>query len=247
MGWGTGRKRAGCWEGQLQAGAEEVTLPALSGVLSEVDFEERFAELPEFRPEEVLPSPPCSLWPPPRAILGSYRKRKNSTGRQAPGARGGGTDGDKAPEPAFCLNRPGLGPEGPTSPKRKMSGAPAAARSPTPPKSAKSRLDIFTFDRAGASVVAGRLEDPGPPEGRRVSGTGVKVQRAGRGSLSKDSRPRVGCGGVLLLAGSHVAAWSLSSCGGRGLLSSWQVLGLLTALAALLAAEDRLRMLQRLP
>lgn len=51
-------------------------------MLSEVYFEERFAELPEFRPEEVLPSPTLqSLATSPRAILGSYRrKRKNSTG-----------------------------------------------------------------------------------------------------------------------------------------------------------------------
>lgn len=51
-------------------------------VLSDVYFEERFAELPEFRPEEVLPSPTLqSLATSPRAILGSYRrKRKNSTG-----------------------------------------------------------------------------------------------------------------------------------------------------------------------
>ncbi|XP_039573153.1 protein capicua homolog, partial [Passer montanus] len=50
-------------------------------VLSEVDFEERFAELPEFRPEEVLPSPTLqALATSPRTILGSYRKkRKNST------------------------------------------------------------------------------------------------------------------------------------------------------------------------
>lgn len=57
--------------------------PCWSGrVLSEVYFEERFAELPEFRPEEVLPSPTLqSLATSPRAILGSYRrKRKNSTG-----------------------------------------------------------------------------------------------------------------------------------------------------------------------
>lgn len=53
-------------------------------MLSEVYFEERFAELPEFRPEEVLPSPTLqSLATSPRAILGSYRrKRKNSTGHK---------------------------------------------------------------------------------------------------------------------------------------------------------------------
>lgn len=49
---------------------------------SESYFEERFAELPEFNPEEVLPSPTLqSLATSPRAILGSYRrKRRNSTG-----------------------------------------------------------------------------------------------------------------------------------------------------------------------
>lgn len=53
-----------------------------SGVSSETYFEERFAELPEFNPEEVLPSPTLqSLATSPRAILGSYRrKRRNSTG-----------------------------------------------------------------------------------------------------------------------------------------------------------------------
>lgn len=61
-----------------------------------MDFEERFAELPEFRPEEVLPSPTLqSLATSPRAILGSYRKkRKNSTGRRVRATRGRrGTDG----------------------------------------------------------------------------------------------------------------------------------------------------------
>lgn len=53
-----------------------------------MDFEERFNELPEFRPEEVLPSPTLqSLATSPRAILGSYRKkRKNSTGKRALGS-----------------------------------------------------------------------------------------------------------------------------------------------------------------
>ncbi|OWK15750.1 hypothetical protein Celaphus_00004538 [Cervus elaphus hippelaphus] len=61
------------------------TFDSVDKVLSEVDFEERFAELPEFRPEEVLPSPTLqSLATSPRAILGSYRKkRKNSTGTEA--------------------------------------------------------------------------------------------------------------------------------------------------------------------
>lgn len=52
-------------------------------VMSGSYFEECLAELPEFRPEEVLPSPTLqSLATSPRAILGSYRKkRRNSTGK----------------------------------------------------------------------------------------------------------------------------------------------------------------------
>lgn len=55
-----------------------------SNVGVETNFEERFAELPEFNPEEVLPSPTLqSLATSPRAILGSYRrKRRNSTGEK---------------------------------------------------------------------------------------------------------------------------------------------------------------------
>ncbi|XP_074075484.1 protein capicua homolog isoform X3 [Macrotis lagotis] len=106
-------------------------------VLSEVDFEERFAELPEFRPEEVLPSPTLqSLATSPRAILGSYRKkRKNST------------DLDSAPED-------------PTSPKRKMRRRSSCSSEPNTPKSAKCEGDIFTFDRTGAEAedVLGELE-----------------------------------------------------------------------------------------
>ncbi|XP_055991889.1 protein capicua homolog isoform X3 [Sorex fumeus] len=106
-------------------------------VLSEVDFEERFAELPEFRPEEVLPSPTLqSLATSPRAILGSYRKkRKNST------------DLDSAPED-------------PTSPKRKIRRRSSCSSEPNTPKSAKCEGDIFTFDRTGteAEDVLGELE-----------------------------------------------------------------------------------------
>ncbi|XP_016047975.1 protein capicua homolog isoform X5 [Erinaceus europaeus] len=106
-------------------------------VLSEVDFEERFAELPEFRPEEVLPSPTLqSLATSPRAILGSYRKkRKNST------------DLDSAPED-------------PTSPKRKIRRRSSCSSEPNTPKSAKCEGDIFTFDRTGTEGedVLGELE-----------------------------------------------------------------------------------------
>ncbi|XP_061145089.1 protein capicua homolog isoform X2 [Syngnathus typhle] len=96
-------------------------------VLSEVYFEERFAELPEFRPEEVLPSPTLqSLATSPRAILGSYRrKRKNST------------DLDSATDDQ-------------ASPKRKSRRRSSCSSEPNTPKSAaKCEGDIFTFDRPG--------------------------------------------------------------------------------------------------
>uniref|UniRef100_A0A3B4Y3I2 Protein capicua homolog n=1 Tax=Seriola lalandi dorsalis TaxID=1841481 RepID=A0A3B4Y3I2_SERLL len=88
-------------------------------VLSETYFEERFAELPEFNPEEVLPSPTLqSLATSPRAILGSYRKkRRNSTD--------------------------------PSSPRRKTRRLSSCSSEPNTPKSAaKCEGDIFTFDRA---------------------------------------------------------------------------------------------------
>ncbi|XP_040900073.1 protein capicua homolog isoform X3 [Toxotes jaculatrix] len=104
-------------------------------VLSEVYFEERFAELPEFRPEEVLPSPTLqSLATSPRAILGSYRrKRKNST------------DLDSATDDQV-------------SPKRKSRRRSSCSSEPNTPKSAaKCEGDIFTFDRAatdGEDILA---------------------------------------------------------------------------------------------
>ncbi|XP_002936444.2 protein capicua homolog isoform X3 [Xenopus tropicalis] len=106
-------------------------------VLSEVDFEERFAELPEFKPEEVLPSPTLqSLATSPRAILGSYRKkRKNST------------DLDSSTED-------------PVSPKRKMRRRSSCSSEPNTPKSAKCEGDIFTFERTGneAEDLLGEME-----------------------------------------------------------------------------------------
>ncbi|XP_071764933.2 protein capicua homolog [Centroberyx gerrardi] len=107
-------------------------------VLSEVYFEERFAELPEFRPEEVLPSPTLqSLATSPRAILGSYRrKRKNST------------DLDSSTED-------------PVSPKRKSRRRSSCSSEPNTPKSAaKCEGDIFTFERAGTDGedILGELE-----------------------------------------------------------------------------------------
>ncbi|XP_051576723.1 protein capicua homolog [Myxocyprinus asiaticus] len=107
-------------------------------VLSEVYFEERFAELPEFRPEEVLPSPTLqSLATSPRAILGSYRrKRKNSTGENLDSST-----------------------EDPISPKRKSRRRSSCSSEPNTPKSAaKCEGDIFTFDRPDGEDVLGELE-----------------------------------------------------------------------------------------
>ncbi|CAN9513769.1 unnamed protein product [Ophioblennius macclurei] len=108
------------------------TFDSVDKVLSEVYFEERFAELPEFRPEEVLPSPTLqSLATSPRAILGSYRrKRKNST------------DLDSATDDQV-------------SPKRKSRRRSSCSSEPSTPKSAaKCEGDIFTFDRAALHVHA---------------------------------------------------------------------------------------------
>uniref|UniRef100_A0A3P9HIY8 Protein capicua homolog n=1 Tax=Oryzias latipes TaxID=8090 RepID=A0A3P9HIY8_ORYLA len=111
------------------------TFDSVDKVLSEVYFEERFAELPEFRPEEVLPSPTLqSLATSPRAILGSYRrKRKNST------------DLDSATDEQL-------------SPKRKSRRRSSCSSEPNTPKSAaKCEGDIFTFDRAatdGEDILA---------------------------------------------------------------------------------------------
>ncbi|XP_016088848.1 protein capicua homolog [Sinocyclocheilus grahami] len=107
-------------------------------VLSEVYFEERFAELPEFRPEEVLPSPTLqSLATSPRAILGSYRrKRKNSTGENLDSST-----------------------EDPVSPKRKSRCRSSCSSEPNTPKSAaKCEGDIFTFDRPDGEDILGELE-----------------------------------------------------------------------------------------
>ncbi|XP_031431538.1 protein capicua homolog isoform X2 [Clupea harengus] len=114
------------------------TFDSVDKVLSEVYFEERFAELPEFRPDEVLPSPTLqSLATSPRAILGSYRrKRKNST------------DLDSSTED-------------PVSPKRKSHRRSSCSSEPNTPKSAaKCEGDIFTFERPAADGedILGELE-----------------------------------------------------------------------------------------
>ncbi|XP_032436571.1 protein capicua homolog isoform X2 [Xiphophorus hellerii] len=108
-------------------------------VLSETSFEERFAELPEFNPEEILPSPTLqSLATSPRAILGSYRKKRRNS-----------TDLDGAAED-------------PSSPRRKTRRLSSCSSEPSTPKSAaKCEGDIFTFDRPGATVA----ESPPGPEG----------------------------------------------------------------------------------
>lgn len=51
---------------------------------------------------------------------------------------------------------------------------------PNTPKSAKCEGDIFTFDRTGAGVVAGRATGVlGPPRGVGVPGTGLKMGEVG--------------------------------------------------------------------
>ncbi|XP_006794505.1 protein capicua homolog isoform X4 [Neolamprologus brichardi] len=107
-------------------------------LLSETYFEERFAELPEFNPEEVLPSPTLqSLATSPRAILTSYRKkRRNSTDLELTG-------------------------EDPSSPRRKTRRLSSCSSEPNTPKSApKCEGEIFTFDRAGpeGEVPPGELD-----------------------------------------------------------------------------------------
>ncbi|KAJ8334396.1 hypothetical protein SKAU_G00400350 [Synaphobranchus kaupii] len=114
------------------------TFDSVDKVLSGMYFEERFAELPEFRPEEVLPSPTLqSLATSPRAILGSYRKRRKNS-----------TDLDSSTDD-------------PISPKRKSRRRSSCSSEPNTPKSAaKCEGDIFTFDRAGTDSedVLGELE-----------------------------------------------------------------------------------------
>ncbi|XP_068188470.1 protein capicua homolog isoform X2 [Antennarius striatus] len=98
------------------------------GLSTEMYFKERLAELPEFNPEEVLPSPTLqSLATSPRAILGSYRrKRRNSTELE-------------------------MTAEDPSSPRRKTRRLSSCSSEPNTPKSAaKCDGDIFTFDRTGA-------------------------------------------------------------------------------------------------
>lgn len=94
-------------------------------VLFGSSFEERLKELPEFKPEDVLPSPNLqSLATSPRAILGSYRKKRRNS-----------TDLDTADDPS--------------SPRRKSRRLSSCSSEPNTPKSAaKCEGDIFTFDRA---------------------------------------------------------------------------------------------------
>ncbi|XP_075962450.1 protein capicua homolog isoform X1 [Anarhichas minor] len=103
------------------------TPDSLEKVLSETYFEERFAELPEFNPEEVLPSPTLqSLATSPRVILGSYRRKRRNSTELEPTA------------------------EDPSSPRRKTRRLSSCSSEPNTPKSAaKCEGEIFTFDRAG--------------------------------------------------------------------------------------------------
>ncbi|XP_060760821.1 protein capicua homolog isoform X3 [Neoarius graeffei] len=106
------------------------TTGSVDKVMSGTYFEERLAELPEFKPDDALPSPSLqNLATSPRAILGSYRKKRNST------------DLDSIDDPS--------------SPRRKSRRLSSCSSEPNTPKSAaKCEGDIFTFDR-----TAGETED----------------------------------------------------------------------------------------
>ncbi|XP_041663915.1 protein capicua homolog isoform X2 [Cheilinus undulatus] len=112
------------------------TPDSLDKVLSETNFEERFAELPEFNPEEVLPSPTLqSLATSPRAILGSYRRKRRNSTELEPSA------------------------EDPSSPRRKTRRLSSCSSEPNTPKSAaKCEGDIFTFDRAEGEDILGDVD-----------------------------------------------------------------------------------------
>ncbi|KAI4898305.1 hypothetical protein NFI96_033510, partial [Prochilodus magdalenae] len=116
------------------------TTDPMDKVLSGTYFEERLAELPEFKPEDVLPSPNLqSLTTSPRAILGSYRKKRRNS-----------TDLDSVDDPS--------------SPRRKSRRLSSCSSEPNTPKSAaKCEGDIFTFDRTGETEDALGEPDRGPP------------------------------------------------------------------------------------
>ncbi|KAI5629741.1 protein capicua-like isoform X1, partial [Silurus asotus] len=105
-------------------------------VMSDTYFEERLAELPEFKPDGALPSPNLqNLATSPRAILGSYRKKRNST------------DMDSVDDPS--------------SPRRKSRRLSSCSSEPNTPKSAaKCEGDIFTFDRTAGETddILGELD-----------------------------------------------------------------------------------------
>lgn len=135
-------------------------------VLSETSFEERFAELPEFNPEEVLPSPTLqSLATSPRAILGSYRKkRRNSTGevrmRCSPVSFN-----------VLLLTRRSLDPPQiwtwrrriPAPPGGRPAVSPAAAQSPAPQKAPPSARE----KSSPSTGQVGLVESSPPPRGNR--------------------------------------------------------------------------------
>lgn len=147
----------------------------------ETNFEERFAELPEFNPEEVLPSPTLqSLATSPRAILGSYRrKRRNSTGETHTFRFWDFSSLVQSllmhspfPFPSFVVY-PELetSAEDPSSPRRKTRRLSSCSSEPNTPKSAaRCDGDIFTFERTGmtGAAAAGQLRKI-LPRGNKVS------------------------------------------------------------------------------
>ncbi|CAM9851799.1 unnamed protein product [Lampetra planeri] len=135
-------------------------------VLSEVDFEGRFAELPEFRPDEALPSPTLhALTTSPRAILSSYRrKRRNSTDLEGPGEECG-SPRRRQRQRSSCSSEPGtpkrIAEGGPGTPKRVPDGGPGTPKrgaegAPGTPKrvgeGGRCEGDVFLFDRPGTGL-----------------------------------------------------------------------------------------------
>ncbi|XP_062867416.1 protein capicua homolog [Trichomycterus rosablanca] len=112
------------------------TTETVDKVLIDNYIDKRIAELPEFKPEELLPSPSLqNLATSPRAILSSYRKKRRNS-----------TDLDSVDDPS--------------SPRRKSRRLSSCSSEPNTPKSAaKCEGDIFTFDRTGETEdILGELD-----------------------------------------------------------------------------------------
>nr|XP_032820229.1 protein capicua homolog [Petromyzon marinus] len=160
------RKKRALKKSEGQAAPLKRAFDSVDQVLSEVDFEGRFAELPEFRPDEALPSPTLhALTTSPRAILSSYRrKRRNSTDLEGPGEECG-SPRRRQRQRSSCSSEPGtpkrIAEGGPGTPKRVPDGGPGTPKrgaegAPGTPKRAgeggRCEGDVFLFDRPGTGL-----------------------------------------------------------------------------------------------